>query len=80
MDEDEIEYLLEPQPRRHDKWSVLIRLSNFGLNIAGATRLLFDQTTDMLIEHQLYLDTDRQFKEITHGYPSIGAGPIQSED
>ena len=79
MDEDEIGFM-EPQPIRHDKWSVLIRLSNYALNVTRATALLLDQTTDMLIEHKAQIDIDKEFKEITHGHSSIGTGPIQSED
>lgn len=68
------------KPQRHDKWSVLVRLSNYALNVSRATALLFDQTTEALIEHQLQLDIDRGFKEISDGYPSIGPGSVQQED
>lgn len=80
MDEDAIFIVQRPRAQRHDKWSVLIRLSNLGLNVSRAGSLFMDQMTDMLIEHSMQLDIDRGFKEVIDGNPSFGTREVQQED
>lgn len=77
MDEDEI---VELKPRRHDKWSVLVLLASSATGMLRVAAGTLDAVTDMLIEHGRQIEVDREFKEITHGDTSVGAGEVQSED